>query len=86
MEKHVIDNIEKRLDAHGSELDTVEKCLARLTVLTETMGNTEADHEQRLRDLEGHSGALWDKVVMTAISAVVGGMLAFALLQIGIGA
>lgn len=85
MEKHVIESIEKRLDAHGSELDTVEKCLERLTVLTERMDSTEQDHEQRLRDLEGHSGALWDKVVMTAISAVVGGIIAFALLQIGIG-
>lgn len=85
MEKMVIDGINKRLDAHGSELDTVEKCLERLTVLTERMDSTEQDHEQRLRDLEGHSGALWDKVVMTAISAVVGGIIAFALLQIGIG-
>lgn len=85
MEKVVIDSINKRLDAHGQELDTVEKCLERLTVLTERMDSTEQDHEQRLRDLEGHSGALWDKVVMTAISAVVGGIIAYALLQVGIG-
>lgn len=85
MEKVVIDGINKRLDAHGAELDTVEKCLERLTVLTERMDSTEQDHEQRLRDLEGHSGALWDKVVMTAISAVVGGIIAYALLQVGIG-
>lgn len=81
---HVIDNIEKRLDAHGTELDGIEKCLERLTVITERMDSTESDHEQRLRALEGHSGALWEKVVQTAISAVVGGFLAFALMQIGL--
>ena len=85
MEKVVIDGINKRLDAHGQELDTVEKCLERLTVLTERMDAEEKDHEQRLRALEGHSGALWEKVVQTAISAVVGGIIAFALLQVGIG-
>ena len=85
MEKVVIDGINKRLDAHGAELDTVEKCLERLTVLTERMDAEEKDHEQRLRALEGHSGALWEKVVQTAISAVVGGIIAFALLQVGIG-
>lgn len=85
MEKMVIDGINKRLDAHGAELDTVEKCLERLTVLTERMDAEEQDHEQRLRALEGHSGALWEKVVQTAISAVVGGIIAFALLQVGIG-
>lgn len=85
MEKVVIDGINKRLDAHGAELDTVEKCLERLTVLTERMDAEEKDHEQRLRALEGHSGALWEKIVQTAISAVVGGIIAFALLQVGIG-
>lgn len=85
MEKLVIDGINKRLDAHGAELDTVEKCLERLTVLTERMDATENDHEQRLRDLEGHSGALWDKVVMTAVSAVVGGFIAYMMLQLGLG-
>ena len=85
MEKHVIENIERRLDAHGKELDTVEKCLERLTVLTERMDGTESDHEARLRALEGHSGDMWGKVVQTAISAVVGGIIAFAMLQVGIG-
>lgn len=85
MEKHVIETIEKRLDAHGNELDGIEKCLERLTVITERMDSTESDHENRLRALEGHSGDKWDKVVQTAISAVVGGVIAFAMLQIGIG-
>lgn len=85
LEKHVIENIEKRLDAHGSELDGIEKCLERLTVITERMDSTENDHEARLRALEGHSGTMWEKVVQTAVSAVVGGVIAFALLQIGIG-
>lgn len=85
LEKHVIESIEKRLDAHGRELDNVEKCLERLTVISERMDKQENDHEKRLRALEGNSGAKWDKVVQTAISAVVGGVTAFALLQIGIG-
>lgn len=84
MEKLVLEGIEKRLDAHGLELEGVAKCLERLTVITERMDSTESDHEQRLRALEGHSGALWEKVVMTAISAVVGGFLAFALMQLGL--
>lgn len=84
MEKHVIETIEKRLDAHGKELDTVEKCLERLTVLTERMDNTEGDHEKRIRELENKGGAMWDKVVMTAISSGVGGIIAFALVQLGL--
>lgn len=84
MERIVIDTINQRLDAHGREIETVEKCLERLTVITERMDSTESDHEQRLRALEGHSGALWEKVVQTGISAVVGGFLAFALMQIGL--
>lgn len=86
MEKLVIDNINKRLDAHGRELETVEKCLERLTVLSERTESTESDHEQRLRALEGHSGDLWEKVVQTAISAVVGGVLAYALVSAGLAA
>lgn len=86
MTEYHLNSIDKRLDAHGEELDTVEKCLARLTVLTENMGEQNKDHEQRLRELESRGGEFWDKVVMTAISAVVGGVIAFALLQLGISA
>lgn len=85
MEKIVIDNINKRLDAHGHELDGIEKCLERLTVITERMDNTESDHEQRIRDLENHGGEIWDKVVMTAISAIVAGLVAFVMVSIGLG-
>ena len=84
MEKLVIDGINKRLDAHGCEIDGIEKCLERLTVITENMDRTESDHEQRLRNLEGHRGALWDKVITTAISVIVSGLVAFAMLQLGI--
>lgn len=84
MTDYHLSNIDKRLDAHGEELDTVEKCLARLTVLTENMGEQNKDHEQRLRDLESRGGDLWDKVVMTAISAVVGGLIAYALVAVGL--
>ena len=83
MEKLVIDGINKRLDAHGCEIDGIEKCLERLTVITENMDRTENDHEQRLRNLEGHRGALWDKVIVTAISAIVSGAVAFTMVQLG---
>lgn len=86
MEKLVIDGINKRLDEHGSKVDGIEKCLERLTAITERMDNTGTDHEQRLRNLEGHSGALWDKVVITAISSGVGGVIAYVLLQLGLTA
>jgi hypothetical protein len=84
MEKLVIDGINKRLDAHGNEIDNIEKCIERLTVISENVNRTESDHEQRLRALEGHSGALWDKVIMTAISSGVGGVIAYMLLQLGL--
>lgn len=86
MTEYHLQSIDKRLDEHGAELDTVEKCLARLTVLTESVTEQNKDHEQRLRDLESRGGDLWDKVVMTAISAVIGGVIAFALVQLGISA
>jgi predicted nucleic acid-binding protein len=83
MEKLVIDGINKRLDAHGNEIDNIEKCIERLTVISENVNRTESDHEQRLRALEGHSGALWDKVIITALSAIVSGVVAFAMVQLG---
>lgn len=86
MTEYHLQSIDKRLDAHGEELDTVEKCLARLTVLTESVTEQNKDHEQRLRDLESKNGAMWEKVVMTAISAVVGGIIAFVLVQVGLSA
>jgi hypothetical protein len=84
MEKLVIDGINKRLDAHGTEIDNIEKCLERLTVISENVDRTESDHEQRLRALEGHSGALWDKVIVTAISAIVSGLVTFSMVRLGL--
>jgi hypothetical protein len=83
MEKLVLDGINKRLDAHGEEIDDIEKCIVRLTAITERMDAEETDHEARIRELEGHRGALWDKVIMAALSAGVSGLVAFVMLQLG---
>lgn len=84
--EHTIENIEKRLDAHGNQIDGIEKCLERLTALSERMDREEQDHEDRLRALEHHGNDLWDKVVQTGISAIVAGVIAFMLVNMGIGA
>lgn len=84
--EHTIDNIEKRLDAHGGQIDDIKECLIRLTALQEKMDNEEEDHEQRLRTLEQHGNNMWNSVTQTAVSAVIAGIIAFVLVSLGIGA
>lgn len=76
--------VDRRLEAHGQELDTVEKCLERLTVLCEQQSKTQADHEVRLREIEGRSGAIWDKAVMALVGALCGGLAAYILAAAGL--
>lgn len=83
--ENAIDSLGKRVDEHGKQIDGIEKCLERLTVLMERMDREEQDHEERLRALEHHGNDLWDKVLTTGIAAVVSGIVAFAMVQVGIG-
>ena len=76
--------IDNRLDAHGAELDNVEKCLERLTVLCEQQANMQSDHEARLREIEGRSGAFMDKAVMALVGAICGGVAAYVMAAIGL--
>ena len=73
----------ERLDIHGREIDKIEICLERLTVLCENSEKKQEDHEKRLREIENHSGEKWDKAITAAISALVAGLVAYFMTKIG---
>lgn len=83
--EHAINSLDRRVEIHDEKIDDIKQCLQRLTTLMERMDREEQDHEERLRALENHGNDLWDKVIMSGISAVIAGVVAFAMVQIGLG-
>lgn len=64
------------------EQELMNEMLTRLTrIETKIDGyrSTLNDHEKRLRELEGKSGKRWDAVVAAVISAVIVGIVGFAI-------
>lgn len=60
------------------EQNDMHEILERLTRI-ETKLDALDDHEQRLRELEGKSGKRWDSLALAAITAVVVGVIGFAI-------
>ena len=56
----------------------LNEMLTRLTRI-ETKIDTINDHETRIRELEGKSGKRWDSVVTSIISAILVGVVGFAI-------
>lgn len=79
-----LNNDEERIKAHGEQLDDIEKCLVKLTALQESITSRQEDHEQRLREMEGHAGNMWDKLMSAALGAVVSGVIVYALMAVGL--
>ncbi len=83
----------KRLDALETNMNQI--VVQQLTNLTTTIerlnlsvGNLlkeQAELGERLKKLENRDGDMWRTVVKYALSALVGGVIAFALTRLGMG-
>jgi hypothetical protein len=70
---------DKRLDAHGDEIDNLRECVVRLTSLQESNAKWKDVAEERIAALEAAPSKRWDNLVnyvVTAIVALVIGMVA----------
>lgn len=75
-----INDIEKTVDRIQDLAQSVE----RLAVSMENMAEEQKDQGKRLKTLEGKDGAMWRKVSGYVITTVVGAVVMFILMQIGI--
>lgn len=70
---------DKRLDAHGDEIENLRECVVRLTSLQESNAKWQEVAEERIAALEAAPSKRWDNLVnyvVTAIVALVIGMVA----------
>lgn len=75
-----INDIEKTVDRIQDLAQSVE----RLAVSMENMAKEQKDQGERLETLEDRDGAMWRKVSGYVITTVVGAVVMFVLMQIGI--
>ena len=60
-------------------LTAIKMTVTRIETKIDAQGDTLSDHEARIRELEGKSGKRWDSVVAAIISAVIVGVVGFAI-------
>lgn len=60
-------------------LTDIKTGVARIETKIDAQAMTINDHETRLRDLEGKSGKRWDAVTISVITAVLVGVVGFAI-------
>lgn len=70
---------EQEIRMINEALTTIKLTVARIETKIDTQGETLGDHEARIRELEGKSGKKWDAVVAAVISAVIVGIVGFAI-------
>lgn len=77
--QRAISQHDKRLDAHGDEIENLRECVVRLTSLQESNAKWKEAAEERIAALEAAPSKRWDNLVnyvVTAIVALVIGMVA----------
>lgn len=67
----------ERLDNHENRIKTTEEAVILLTSLQAKTTEEAKEAADRLRRLERRPGALWDRVIGAAISALVAGVIAY---------
>lgn len=60
-------------------LTDIKTGVARIETMLESQAVTVKDHETRIRELEGKSGKKWDAVTLAVITAVLVGIVGFAI-------
>lgn len=79
--------LNKRLTLVENDLRDVKSLTAaveKLAVNMENMMKIQEKQGDRLEALEGRDGAMWREVVKIALTVLVGGVIGFALSQIGL--
>lgn len=68
-------HLEAQQDEYNKSQVSVAECLAKLTVLCETSSQAHQQTNERLAALEHRPGKFWDKIIVGALSGVVGAVL-----------
>lgn len=75
---------DKRLDAHGEEIDNLRECVVRLTSLQESNAKWQDVAEERIAALEAAPAKRWDNLVNYVVTAVVALVVGIVAGQIGL--
>lgn len=78
---HRIGDLEDTVRQIGELTASVEK----LAVSVESMAKSQSKQEERLEELENRDGEMWRKVSGYVLTLIIGAILTFVLMQIGIG-
>ncbi|MEG2061987.1 MAG: hypothetical protein RSB04_10785 [Gordonibacter sp.] len=79
-----IDRHDKRLDAHGGEIDDIRDCIVRLTALQEAHGAWQERADDRIAALEAKPAKRWETATNYLLTAVIGIVLGLIASQFGI--
>ena len=77
---HRLTELEETVHQIGALTASVEK----LALSVETMAKTQTKQGERLEELEGRDGQMWRKVSGYVVTTLVGAIITFVLMQIGI--
>lgn len=80
--------IHYRITDNEKRIDTVmelTRAVERLAANMENMTKEQKEQGERLEALESRDGEMWRKVSSYVLTAIVGAILTFVLMQIGIG-
>lgn len=78
---HRLGGLEEEIRQIGQLTASVEK----LALSVESMAKTQAKYGERLEELENRDGEMWRKVGGYVVTTLIGAVLTFVLIQIGIG-
>lgn len=87
-----IEDERKRINHRLGTLEETERQISQLTasveklaLSVESMARTQTKQGERLEELESRDGQMWRKVSGYVVTALIGAIITFILMQIGIG-
>lgn len=87
-----IEDEHKRINHRLGTLEETERQISQLTasveklaLSVESMARTQTRQGERLEELESRDGQMWRKVSGYVVTTLIGAVLTFVLIQIGIG-
>lgn len=73
-----------RLNAHGKELNSLNVCIAKLTVIQEELTNWRHETDDRLTVLEKEPANRWNLVVTTVITSLITALISSTITALSI--
>lgn len=73
-----------RLTAHGKELNSLNVCIAKLTVIQEELTEWRHETDDRLTVLEREPAAKWNLVVTTVITSLITALISSTITALSI--